>query len=300
VSASNAVPPKVSSGVAAGELVLSIPVSSALGRSGEVRVVYRDAAKEAEGVRGFVVLSDERIVILDGENQRLLVFQHGVQQLKLALDSATYDEPTFLGEDRIALLDRVRTKAIAIWDSRGTLERRSALDSAVDWSSVRQFTSRPDGIWAEYKGDKMLRLLHADGSVDTEHTQLDGFLTGDGKRLVTLTNARPFKELRFSSTPRAGGTPTFKRSFTAAQPEHAGDWASDASGNLYLVIYTQAAGKEVQLLRVYSDSLELQREIELEAGDGEQTPPTQRLFVTADGRAYWAAFEARRLRILRY
>jgi len=299
-SASNAARPHASTDVAAGKLVLSIPVSVDTRRSGEVRVVYRDAAKEAEGVRGFVVLSDERIVILDGENERLLVFQHGVQQLELALDNSTYEEPVFLSEDRIALLDRVHTKGIAVWNLSGKLERRSALDSAVDWSSVRQLTPRPDGIWAEYTGGKMLRLLRADGSVDTEHTQLQGFLTGDGNRLVTWANPRPSKELKFSSTPRAGGAATFEHRFAAAQRENAGEWASDASGKLYLVIYTQAAGKAVQLLRVYSARLELQRELVLEAGDGEQTPPTRRLFVTADGRAYWASFAGQQLRILRY
>jgi hypothetical protein len=269
-------------------------------RPGEVRVVYRDEAKEAEGVRAFGVLADERIMILDGANQRLLVFQRGVQQLNLALDSTTYDELAFLSEDRVALLDRGKTRGVAVWNSNGKLERRSALDGAVEWSSVNYLMSRPDGIWAQYTGGQMLRVLQADGSAEAVRAQLSGFLMGDGKRLIALDNPPPFRTLKLSSTPRGGSAPTVERSFTATRREQAGEWASDASGKLYLVVYAEQGGKEQLLLRVYSDSLELQREMALSAGDLEQTPPTRRLFVTADGRAYWASFAEQKLRIERY
>ena len=249
---------------------------------------------------GFAVLPEERILLLDQENQRLQVFKSGKFERVVPLDLTTYEDVVRWGKDRIALLDRQRTGTLLVLTYDGTVEKRMALvgQGLTEAAAAESLVVRSDGLWVAVPPN-LMRFLMPDGSEDDSRKLVRGPTTTDGSEIVDVAEKKGL--LVLSKRSQSGVVRISDEHPLPPKARLSGDRESDRAGNIYVGVSGRGARNETRsLLYVFDADLKKLGEVALDVGDTQGAVSSRKLVIDDNGDVYWMNWTRSEIKIWRY
>lgn len=250
----------------------------------------------------FAVNANGLIVVLDQENGRLQAFRDGSPAFSLPLDSFTYSDVAFLGEDRVVLLDRQKRGSVVLMSLDGTVHTRTeVLGLGVEEAGLAgPLLVRPDGVWLEYR-TQSIRYLNADGTPDPDRARVTDHLTADGNHEVAvLLGEHSVTVHRVNRTGLLNTRKAYREYPEVLWPEATLD--SDARGKLYLQLQKrQPDGHYKRVLEVLDGALNWERSVDLpEPAEHGDADVFRSLVVSPKGEIFWMHWSGNQFQLLRY
>lgn len=266
-------------------------------RPGQIGLSTLDASAAPAG---FAVLPEDRLVVLDRDNQRLQFFKSGKFERVLPLDLPTYDDIVKCAKGRLALLDRQREGTLLVLSYDGTVDKRLPLvgEGLTEAGAATGLVVRSDGLWLETPPN-LLRLLLPDGSPDGARKLVRGPTTADGSEILDVVEKKGL--LVLSKRNQSGVVRISAEHALPAKARWNGGAESDRSGNVYVSVSAPGSRKELrQTLFMFGADLEKIGELTLDTADSPGAVNRRRLVIDDNGDLYWMSWTRTEIRVWRH